>query len=98
MHNKPSKRTLIIDGTLVIVTLSLVFILGKINPVLQLFSISLAGFAIILSLSHLRPLINKALKDENLKPEAKYCPYCGAKLEDDFIFCNHCGKKLPESK
>lgn len=26
---------------------------------------------------------------------SKYCPYCGAKAENDFEFCNQCGKKLP---
>ena len=27
---------------------------------------------------------------------SEYCPYCGARVEDDFAFCNKCGKKLPE--
>lgn len=25
-----------------------------------------------------------------------FCPYCGAKVDDDFAFCNECGKKLPK--
>lgn len=25
----------------------------------------------------------------------EFCPYCGARVEDDFAFCNKCGKKLP---
>ncbi len=25
----------------------------------------------------------------------KFCPYCGAKVQEDFEFCNQCGKKLP---
>ena len=27
--------------------------------------------------------------------ESKYCPYCGTKAENDFLYCNNCGKKLP---
>lgn len=26
----------------------------------------------------------------------KYCPTCGAQLEDDARFCSNCGSKLPE--
>ena len=25
----------------------------------------------------------------------KYCPYCGAKVEETYEYCNKCGKKLP---
>ncbi len=25
-----------------------------------------------------------------------YCPYCGAKLGEDFAFCGRCGKALPK--
>ena len=27
--------------------------------------------------------------------ESRFCPYCGAKAEDVFLYCNHCGTKLP---
>lgn len=27
---------------------------------------------------------------------SEFCPYCGARVEDDFAYCNKCGKKLPE--
>lgn len=27
--------------------------------------------------------------------EQNYCPYCGAKVKQDFEFCQNCGKKLP---
>lgn len=27
--------------------------------------------------------------------ESEFCPYCGTKVEGDFIFCNKCGKELP---
>lgn len=27
--------------------------------------------------------------------EKRYCPWCGTKVEGDFVFCNVCGKKLP---
>ena len=26
--------------------------------------------------------------------EHRYCPYCGAKVENDHRFCSHCGKEL----
>lgn len=26
---------------------------------------------------------------------SRFCPYCGARAEDDFAYCNKCGKKLP---
>lgn len=29
------------------------------------------------------------------KAESRYCPWCGAKVEGDYVFCNSCGKKLP---
>lgn len=25
----------------------------------------------------------------------RFCPYCGAELQSDFVYCNACGKKLP---
>lgn len=27
--------------------------------------------------------------------DSKYCPYCGTKVEGDYLYCNQCGKKLP---
>lgn len=27
--------------------------------------------------------------------DSKYCPYCGAKVEETYEYCNKCGKKLP---
>ena len=27
--------------------------------------------------------------------ESLYCPYCGTKVEGEYIYCNRCGKKLP---
>lgn len=26
----------------------------------------------------------------------RFCPYCGAALEEDFTFCGVCGRRLPE--
>lgn len=34
-------------------------------------------------------------KQDDQRSNNKYCPYCGAKVGDDFAFCNNCGKKLP---
>jgi len=28
----------------------------------------------------------------------RFCPYCGAKLGEDFDFCGKCGRKLPEEQ
>lgn len=28
----------------------------------------------------------------------RFCPYCGAKLGDEFTFCGKCGKKLPDGQ
>ena len=27
--------------------------------------------------------------------KSAYCPYCGAKVAEEYEYCNHCGKKLP---
>ncbi len=27
--------------------------------------------------------------------DSKFCPYCGTKVEGDYLYCNQCGKKLP---
>ncbi|WP_354021265.1 zinc-ribbon domain-containing protein [Enterocloster citroniae] len=27
--------------------------------------------------------------------DSALCPYCGTKVEGEYIFCNICGKKLP---
>lgn len=32
---------------------------------------------------------------KNRVVDSKFCPYCGAEVEDDFEFCNKCGKRLP---
>lgn len=29
------------------------------------------------------------------KTENRYCPWCGTKVDGDYVFCNACGKKLP---
>lgn len=29
------------------------------------------------------------------KRDSSFCPYCGAKVEEEYVFCNKCGKKLP---
>lgn len=26
----------------------------------------------------------------------RYCPYCGAEVDEDSIYCLKCGKKFPE--
>lgn len=29
--------------------------------------------------------------------DLSFCPYCGAKLGEDFAFCGKCGRQLPET-
>lgn len=29
--------------------------------------------------------------------ELSFCPYCGAKLGEDFAFCGKCGRQLPDN-
>lgn len=33
--------------------------------------------------------------EDTNKTESRYCPWCGTKVDGDYVFCNHCGKKLP---
>ncbi|WP_058302465.1 zinc ribbon domain-containing protein [Gorillibacterium timonense] len=28
------------------------------------------------------------------KYQGEYCPFCGGKLEEEFLFCPHCGKEI----
>lgn len=42
---------------------------------------------------------NERYGNNETKVEAQkghYCPYCGEKLDDDFVFCRYCGKKIKE--
>ncbi|NLM61202.1 MAG: zinc-ribbon domain-containing protein [Clostridiales bacterium] len=38
---------------------------------------------------------DKARTDEPKSGEGSFCPYCGARVEEDYEFCSKCGKKLP---
>ena len=45
---------------------------------------------------------NERFSEKRAKPQttvyssdSKYCPYCGTKVDGDFLYCNKCGKKLP---
>ncbi|MBO5649189.1 MAG: zinc ribbon domain-containing protein [Clostridia bacterium] len=38
---------------------------------------------------------NGSIDDPKTAPTAAFCPYCGAALQEDFVFCNRCGKKQP---
>lgn len=33
--------------------------------------------------------------DEETAAEGSFCPYCGNKIEGDYVYCNRCGKRLP---
>jgi len=33
---------------------------------------------------------------QNTTGKSSFCPYCGTKVDGDFVFCNSCGKKLPK--
>lgn len=35
--------------------------------------------------------VNRELKSQG----SGYCPYCGARADEDYSFCRSCGKKLP---
>lgn len=37
----------------------------------------------------------EATKDTANAGVNRYCPWCGAKVDNEFVFCNACGKKLP---
>lgn len=37
----------------------------------------------------------KEVKQEIRTQGSGYCPYCGARADEDYNFCRSCGKKLP---
>ena len=34
-------------------------------------------------------------QQQRISKSNRFCPYCGAELQSDFVYCNSCGKKLP---
>ncbi|MBQ9562930.1 MAG: zinc ribbon domain-containing protein [Lachnospiraceae bacterium] len=34
--------------------------------------------------------------DSTLVESTNFCPYCGARVDGDYVFCRVCGKRLPE--
>ena len=40
---------------------------------------------------------NEAAGTPDAEAPGGYCPYCGARTEDGYVFCEQCGKKLPRS-
>lgn len=36
--------------------------------------------------------------EEKDAKEGSFCPYCGNKIEGDYVYCNRCGKRLPEKR
>lgn len=46
--------------------------------------------------------LNMRFADEDYEDAAEeegfFCPYCGIKIEGDYVYCNRCGKKLPERR
>jgi len=43
-----------------------------------------------------REIYNEMKKDRTNKGQAEvnYCPYCGIKLENEYMYCPKCGKKI----
>ena len=37
----------------------------------------------------------KEMSDNEPDGETRYCPFCGTKAEDGYLYCRSCGKKLP---
>lgn len=37
----------------------------------------------------------QARVNDSQSVDSLFCPYCGAKVDEDFEFCHKCGKKLP---
>ena len=40
--------------------------------------------------------VKKSTQQEQHNNNVKFCPYCGIKLESDYIFCPKCGKNANE--
>ncbi len=38
---------------------------------------------------------NNETKNIQTSVKGRYCPYCGAKNEDEYKFCTDCGRELP---
>ena len=34
-------------------------------------------------------------KTNSRQGEVNFCPYCGTKVSDGYLYCSNCGKKLP---
>lgn len=64
-----------------------------------------AGFAIGSGIHSLRqaekedrPALYEITEEETANKRqggVKFCPYCGTKVSDGYLYCSNCGKKLP---
>ena len=39
--------------------------------------------------------VKKEAEQQRNSKDNRFCPYCGAELQSDFVYCNSCGRKLP---
>ncbi len=86
-------------------------IAGSLFPPMALFGILWTGIAVVITVYNFKNATNKnrystfdivdgdeepdPLNERYGNTDAKFCPFCGEVVKDEYEYCHKCGKKLP---